>query len=530
MQPAYFAEKYFNEVQIQLFDKTIANGSVFATINGFAGNLMRKMNSLHDKLEKYAIGEFERNELMIPENETTNKNEFGIHADVFAFEPAPAENGNLAEVFVADPFCTYSSTIGKYDGNPSTPFGSWLEKFTDVLSLASPELDEKQKLVHLRFFLSGHPRTIFDQIQPVPTTLDAAINCLKNVFENGNAKAIARETLSKCKQCNGEPVFDFANRLVNAIRAAMAGEEEEEEEQKRLHEEFQDRLVPELAFHVKGERTTTYSASFESAQHWELLLQTCNQSSRIAVADLTAKMDQLPMREATSNCDRNTNRRMYGNYGDTSRDSSASSRNSRNCDYRQSGRISPYIRAANPVVTETNKCDEKMQIHANLNGIRTCCLIDTGAYASIMSINLCAKLGIRDFTTHKHEGVKGIGNKFIPVKGETKVKLQMAGCNIYTTFIVVENEFSPNNGYECIIGRETLDQLPLCLNFQTRKLFKIHPRNVPKTISKWPKICYKCRKPGHKIANCPELINKNVSMDKYNNLRREILTRSTSCM
>lgn len=133
------------------------------------------------------------------------------------------EGEENADVYIADPFASFTSLIGTYDGNPSISFSSWVQKFMDVLSLSTNPLTEEQKLARLRFLLAGTARTAYDNFGTPPATLEIAINSLRGIFENGNARALARQSLSVCRQAPGEPVFAFASRLNEVVRSALGG-------------------------------------------------------------------------------------------------------------------------------------------------------------------------------------------------------------------------------------------------------------------------------------------------------------------
>nr|CAD2208711.1 unnamed protein product [Meloidogyne enterolobii] len=193
-----------------------------------------------------------RNSLKTMENFVKEKLNQNINFEENQSEDEPKID---LEVKVGDPFLNNGSFIPHYDGNPSISFSKWIEKFKDILTLLTTPLTEAQKLARLRFCLDGQARTLYDSIDPAPNTLEEAIQFLKTRFENGNTKIIARQALSICKQAPGEPVFDFSNRLNEAVRAALSGENEQTIK-KRLLEEFLDRITPELQFQVKAQRPT----------------------------------------------------------------------------------------------------------------------------------------------------------------------------------------------------------------------------------------------------------------------------------
>ncbi|KAL7076501.1 hypothetical protein ACQ4LE_004682 [Meloidogyne hapla] len=205
---------------------------------------------------------------------------------------AENEENNQA-VMTADPFLNTGGFIGTFDGNPTSSFTKWIEKFKDILSLMA-EPTEAQKLARLRFCLTGQARIVFDSINPAPATLAEAIAYLKRKYEDGNSKIIARQILSNCRHAPGESVFEFANRLSDTVRTALSGEEEETIK-KRLLDEFLDRLIPDLQFEVKAQRPQDYSNAYEIAQHYKLLLASRRKAynSNISVADLAEKVEAL---------------------------------------------------------------------------------------------------------------------------------------------------------------------------------------------------------------------------------------------
>ncbi|KAL7070850.1 hypothetical protein ACQ4LE_009928 [Meloidogyne hapla] len=200
------------------------------------------------------------------------------------------EEENNAEIMTMDPFLGNGAFIGSFDGNPTTSFKKWVEKFKDILSLMT-EPTEAQKLARLRFCLAGQARITYDNIDPAPRTLAEALAYLKGKYENGNGKVIARQLLSNCRHAPGESVFEFANRLSDTVRTALSGENEETIK-RRLLDEFLDRLLPELQFEVKAQRPQDYANAYEIAQHYELLLA-ARRNNQISVANLAGQVEAL---------------------------------------------------------------------------------------------------------------------------------------------------------------------------------------------------------------------------------------------
>jgi hypothetical protein len=52
----------------------------------------------------------------------------------------------------SDPFLGNGTNVGNFDGNPTTNFEAWYERFSDVLSLSTTVLTNEQKLARLKFY------------------------------------------------------------------------------------------------------------------------------------------------------------------------------------------------------------------------------------------------------------------------------------------------------------------------------------------------------------------------------------------
>jgi hypothetical protein len=193
---------------------------------------------------------------------------------------------------MGDPFL--NGIVPVYDGNPAISFSKWSEHLKDVLELMT-KLNEAQKLSRLRISLKGLARIEFNAADPAPRTLEEALVYLKGKFENDHTRAIARQALSMVKQAPGEKIHEFANRLDDAVRAVLVGENEESIK-KRLLDEFLDRMLPDIQFEVKGARPESYSAAFELAQHFELLLAETKRQSGHAYMALAEKVEALTVR------------------------------------------------------------------------------------------------------------------------------------------------------------------------------------------------------------------------------------------
>ncbi|KAI1707422.1 CBR-DCT-10 protein [Ditylenchus destructor] len=175
------------------------------------------------------------------------------------------------ELMVIDPFVSAATAmLPKYDGNPIRPFAQWEEEFRDTLNLITNDLTEAQKLNRLKYCLEGRARQEFNKINE--NTLDNALNQLREQFQGSSSRVIAKQALAGCRQAPGEKVFIFANRLNKAVRAAL-NEEDENNIQKRLFDEFIERILPDIRFQVKSQMPDTYTKAYELAENFELLLR-----------------------------------------------------------------------------------------------------------------------------------------------------------------------------------------------------------------------------------------------------------------
>nr|CAD2196363.1 unnamed protein product [Meloidogyne enterolobii] len=283
--PVFFTPTERNNFQtiltrLRAFEKTVAHSfrhleqridqveeSIKTNKNGLTGT-KSSITKLRNSMKNLENNFREKMNLAVPQNESEDENEINEEIDLNNTLEPEIKMGThflMEEVLFRD--------------------------MTDILSLITTPLTEEQKLARLRFCLNGQARTLYDSIDPAPNTLEEAIQFLKTRFENGNTRIIARQALSICKQAPGEPVFDFSNRLNEAVRAALSGENEEIIK-KRLLEEFLDRITPELQFQVKSQRPTDYVSAYELALHFELLLGD-RKRVNISSADLAEKVDAL---------------------------------------------------------------------------------------------------------------------------------------------------------------------------------------------------------------------------------------------
>ena len=132
--------------------------------------------------------------------------------------------------------------------------------------------------------------------------------------------------------------------------------------------------------------------------------------------------------------------------------------------------IENEIKVAEIAAGYDNVCDEWFTIKTKINGKEIFCLLDSGAHVSLTGRETAEKLEIKEIFSADLSAIVGIGNKIVPTLGQGEIIFQIAGCEILTNLVILENEISKTGKYDVIIGRETLKSLPLFLDLQTGKL------------------------------------------------------------
>ena len=123
------------------------------------------------------------------------------------------------------------------------------------------------------------------------------------------------------------------------------------------------------------------------------------------------------------------------------------------------------------------QCDKNSRILVEINGRKILCLLDTGAHISLISLENAKRIRIKNIFAANFPAVYGIGNKLVPTIGQASVELKIADCKINTNFVNIKDGITKTESYSAIIGRETLNGLPLMLNFTNWELIKIPVEN-----------------------------------------------------
>lgn len=137
-----------------------------------------------------------------------------------------------------------------FTGEPNVCFTSWIVKFEDLCSTMSPKWNDKRKLLNLKLLLDGNARQRYEELSNEDKSSYAkAVAKLTEIYNSPQKRMLARQNMSTCKQLQGESALAFADRLSLLVNQALEGQPDNVI-QKRLLEEFVDRLSYPLSFHV----------------------------------------------------------------------------------------------------------------------------------------------------------------------------------------------------------------------------------------------------------------------------------------
>ncbi|XGW28007.1 hypothetical protein V3C99_008088, partial [Haemonchus contortus] len=120
------------------------------------------------------------------------------------------------------------------------------------------ELSSEQKANFLIGHLDGVAREKVEELdEGARKSFDAVVTHLRNFFESPQQRYVARQKLSVCKQEPGEAAATFANRVLNLVRSATAGQDPATQKD-RVLEEFQAvtkaQMVEQLLSEATAER------------------------------------------------------------------------------------------------------------------------------------------------------------------------------------------------------------------------------------------------------------------------------------
>ncbi|VDP06348.1 unnamed protein product [Heligmosomoides polygyrus] len=121
-------------------------------------------------------------------------------------------------------------------------FSVWLRRVEDAFRLGRYPATPEHKANFLINYLDGFAREKVEELtQEERRDFNTVVAHLRKFFESPQQRYVARQALSACRQEPGEPSLTFANRLLNLVRAATAGQDEAMQKERML-EEFVARL------------------------------------------------------------------------------------------------------------------------------------------------------------------------------------------------------------------------------------------------------------------------------------------------
>ncbi|KHJ94973.1 zinc knuckle [Oesophagostomum dentatum] len=162
--------------------------------------------------------------------------------------------------------------VNQGSGENSMQFSIWLRRLEDIIRMRGVPMNSEQKANFLIGYLDGVAREKIEELSETERkNFDTIVNHLRNFFESPQQRYVARQALSACRQEPGESATNFANRLLNLVRAATAGQDPATQKE-RVLEEFVPRLRSDIRYFVKLDNPATFEQAVTKAQTVEQLL------------------------------------------------------------------------------------------------------------------------------------------------------------------------------------------------------------------------------------------------------------------
>ena len=150
-----------------------------------------------------------------------------------------------------------------FTGDSVIEFDKWTRRFNDIVRLQGNKWNENDKIAHLKFFLDGTPRRMFDTLSADETkTLKDVIENLRKKMDTPQRRELTYQALAACKQEGNEQVKVFLDRLIPLIDATAQNltPEAKEEVQCRM---LLEKLRPDISFILRTAALGT-TKKFES--------------------------------------------------------------------------------------------------------------------------------------------------------------------------------------------------------------------------------------------------------------------------
>ncbi|VDO28832.1 unnamed protein product [Heligmosomoides polygyrus] len=163
-----------------------------------------------------------------------------------------------------------SPFTGSADEGPL--FSMWLRRLEDIMRMRPGLVSTEQKASILIGHLDGVAREKVEELsEDARKDFASVVNHLKASFEGPQQRYVARQQLSSCRQELGESSSAFANKILNLVRAATAGQDPHGQMERTL-EEFVARLRSDIRYFVKLDNPATLEQAVNKAQMVEQLL------------------------------------------------------------------------------------------------------------------------------------------------------------------------------------------------------------------------------------------------------------------
>ncbi|VDL83076.1 unnamed protein product [Nippostrongylus brasiliensis] len=151
-------------------------------------------------------------------------------------------------------------------------FSVWLRRLEDIIRMRPGVISSEQKANFLIGHLDGVARDKVEELSEEDRKDFALVaGHLKSFFESPQQRYVARQKLAVCRQEPGESSSAFANKVLNLVRAATAGQDPQIQKDRTL-EEFVARLRNDVRYFVKLDNPASFEQAVSKAQMVEQLL------------------------------------------------------------------------------------------------------------------------------------------------------------------------------------------------------------------------------------------------------------------
>ncbi|VDL77569.1 unnamed protein product [Nippostrongylus brasiliensis] len=151
-------------------------------------------------------------------------------------------------------------------------FSVWLRLLEDIIRMRSGVISSEQKANFLFGHLDGVAREKVEELSEQDRKDFALVaGHLRSFFESPQQRYVSRQRLAACRQEPGESSSAFANKVLNLVRAAKAGQDPQIQKDRSLGE-FVARLRNDVRHFVKLDNPASFEQAVSKAQMVEQLL------------------------------------------------------------------------------------------------------------------------------------------------------------------------------------------------------------------------------------------------------------------